>query len=202
MKPDRSKLRRRHTRRDAASAVAPNLPAQAGLRGMVVPINALACNPVNVRKHSEQNLQAIKASLRQFGQQKPIVVGSEGVVIAGNGTLEAAKQLGWTHIAAVESELTGKDRMAYAVADNRTAELAEWDSGALAQHLKEIGDIEAGFSRDAIAKLMRSVESAAAEQPDIPECFQVVIECDSEQHQKRLYERLTAEGLKCRLLVL
>jgi len=165
-------------------------------------VGALRPNRANVRRHSEVNLKAIKASLRQFGQQKPIVVDSRGVVIAGNGTLEAARQLGWTHIAAVESELTGKDRTAYAIADNRTGELAEWDEDILAEHLKAIGKIEVGFSKDAIAKLMRSVEKAAAKQPDIPECFQVVIECASETHQKQLYERLTGEGMKCSLLVL
>ena len=63
-----------------------------------VAIDALTVDPANVRGHSGRNLEAIAASLRAFGQQRPIVVDRDGVVIAGNGTLLAARQLGWTHI--------------------------------------------------------------------------------------------------------
>lgn len=58
----------------------------------------LALDPANARKHSDKNLAAIKASLTRFGQQKPIVIDSSGVVRAGNGTLAAAKALGWAEI--------------------------------------------------------------------------------------------------------
>ena len=58
-------------------------------------IEDLHFDPANVRKHDEKNLEAIKSSLLRFGQQKPIVVDGKGIVIAGNGTLTAAKALGW-----------------------------------------------------------------------------------------------------------
>lgn len=58
-----------------------------------VPIATLHHDPANVRRHPEKNLDAIKASLARFGQQKPIVVSSDNVVVAGNGTL-AAERLG------------------------------------------------------------------------------------------------------------
>ena len=47
----------------------------------------LSADPANARKHSERNIESIMASLRRFGQQKPIVVDKSGVVRAGNGTL-------------------------------------------------------------------------------------------------------------------
>ncbi len=53
----------------------------------------LMLDPSNVRKHSAENLNAIKASLAKFGQQKPIVADKKGVVVAGNGQLMAAKAL-------------------------------------------------------------------------------------------------------------
>jgi ParB-like chromosome segregation protein Spo0J len=58
-----------------------------------IPVGELHNDPANVRKHGEQNLAAIKASLTRFGQQKPIVVNRDGVVVAGNGTLMAARAL-------------------------------------------------------------------------------------------------------------
>ena len=96
---------------------------------------SLKPDPKNARKHSPRNLDAIKKSLERFGQQRPIVVDAKGVVIAGNGTLEAAKALGWDEIEIVRSTLKGSSATAYAIADNRTAELAEWNDDILAETL-------------------------------------------------------------------
>ena len=100
-----------------------------------VAIDSISLDPANVRRHPDRNIQTIVASLKRFGQQKPIVVTKEGIVIAGNGTLQAARHLGWKQIEIVRTGLTGSDATAYAIADNRTAELAEWDDDALAQTL-------------------------------------------------------------------
>jgi len=108
------------------------------MRAETVSIDSLSFDPANVRKHGERNLATIKASLLRFGQQKPIVVDANGVVRAGNGTLAAAKALGWKEIAVVRSALAGSEATAYAIADNRTAELAEWDEDALAETLSAL----------------------------------------------------------------
>lgn len=103
-----------------------------------VPIEQLSQDPSNVRRHSERNLSAIVASLRKFGQQKPIVIDGKGIILAGNGTYEAAKRLGWDSLAVVQTDLKGTEAIAYAIADNRTAELAEWDDTALAETLRAL----------------------------------------------------------------
>ena len=109
-----------------------------------VPITELTPDPQNVRLHDEKNLDAIKKSLSNFGQRKPIVVakGNDGrlVVIAGNGTLEAAQSLGWTEIAVAEvpEDWDADKARAYAIADNRTGELASWNDVALASALLEL----------------------------------------------------------------
>ncbi len=103
-----------------------------------VPIDSIHLDPANVRRHPERNLAAIKASLARFGQQKPIIVDGDGIVRAGNGTLEAARALGWDKIAVVRTPLKGSEATAYAIADNRTAELAEWDDVGLAEQLRAL----------------------------------------------------------------
>ena len=103
-----------------------------------VDIHDIHANPANVRRHPERNLSAIKASLARFGQQRPILVDSNGVVRAGNGTLEAARELGWQTINIVRTGLQGSEATAYAIADNRTADLAEWDETALAETLRAL----------------------------------------------------------------
>jgi len=126
-----------------------------------VPIADLRSDPANVRSHDNRNIEAIAGSLTRFGQQKPIVVDPTGVVIAGNGTLEAARSLGWESIVVVESDLSGAERTAYAIADNRTAELASWDEESLSAMLQSMdGDLRhvTGFSDDDIASLLASVE--------------------------------------------
>ena len=131
-------------------------------------------DPANVRKHGEKNLGAIKSSLLRFGQQKPIVVDAKGIVRAGNGTLAALKALGWKDVRIVRSTLEGSEATAYAIADNRTAELAEWDDDALAQTLAalQIEDEElavaTGFDAKEIDALLAPDEVTEDEVPDPP----------------------------------
>lgn len=108
-------------------------------------IAELTSDPENARTHSERNLDTIKESLREFGQTKPIVITQGGIVLAGNGTLEAARRLGWSQIATVTvpNTWTHEEARAYAIADNRTAELAKWNGVLLAQQLESLE--EAGF---------------------------------------------------------
>jgi ParB-like chromosome segregation protein Spo0J len=100
----------------------------------------LTLDPRNARTHSQKNLDAIATSLTKFGQRKPIVVTGDGVVLAGNGTLEAARSLGWKEItiARVPEDWSQEQVVAYALADNRSAELAEWDTQVLADQLLDI----------------------------------------------------------------
>lgn len=105
-----------------------------------VKLSEISPDPSNVRKHSDRNIEAIVASLRAFGQQKPIIVDRRGIILAGNGTYEAVKRLGWETIQIVRTELDGSQAALYAIADNRTAELAEWDMIALQAQLVSFRD--------------------------------------------------------------
>lgn len=110
-----------------------------------IQILKLTPDPKNARKHDDKNLDAIKGSLTQFGQRKPIVISQDNVIVAGNGTVEAAKRLGWTEIEAVRvpSNWSADQIKAFALADNRTAELAVWDELVMASQLLELQ--EAGY---------------------------------------------------------
>lgn len=86
--------------------------------------------PWDVNPHSG-DVPAIMASYEQFGQLKPIVVHTNGddtyTIMAGNHQAEAAKRLGWTHIAATRFIGTRKQAIAFALADNRTTQLGSDD---------------------------------------------------------------------------
>ena len=141
---------------------------------MKISIAQLSLDPKNARKHSARNLEAIAASLLKFGQRKPLVV-HRGVVLAGNGTLEAARSLGWTEIdvAEVPDDWDMDTAKAYALADNRTAELAEWDESELAKQLLELQDAdwditELGFDIPALADIEPGDEDEIPEPPVEP----------------------------------
>ena len=134
-------------------------------------IAELDLDPANVRRHDASNLDAIRGSLKRFGQQKPIVVNEKGVVIAGNGTLTAARALGWDRIKIVRTELMGSEATAFAIADNRTAELATWDDGALVEQLSAL-ELEdgalleaAGFSSKELEGMVDDLVGLEPEKP-------------------------------------
>ncbi len=105
-----------------------------------ISIDSLTLDPHNARLHDGRNINAIAGSLSRFGQRKPIVVSGNNVIVAGNGTVAAAKSLGWSEvqIVRVPADWTAEQITAYALADNRTAELAEWDFKILADQLLEL----------------------------------------------------------------
>jgi DNA modification methylase len=132
-----------------------------------VPLDAISPDPANVRKHSPKNIDAIKASLRRFGQQKPIVVDAQGIVLAGNGTLTAARDLGWKEIQIVRTTLAGVQATAFGIADNRSAELAEWDdklADVLASlEAEDFPLAEIGFDEADLAELAGEPEPSDAD---------------------------------------
>jgi DNA modification methylase len=132
-------------------------------------IEDLTLDPRNARTHSQKNLDAIATSLTKFGQRKPIVITGDGVVLAGNGTLEAAKSLKWDYIdvTVTPSDWDIDTARAYALADNRTAELAEWDESVLAQQLLELHD--ADFDIEALGfEMPQVIEPEPIDEDEMP----------------------------------
>jgi ParB-like chromosome segregation protein Spo0J len=144
-----------------------------GLRPLAVPVDSLTEDPRNARTHSRRNLEAIRASLERYGQVKPLAVRRDGmVVLAGNGRLRVAREMGWTHVAAVLMDGTEEELAAFAIADNRTSELASWDDAALADivsGLAEGGEVDLsglGFDAAELAALADSEEASVPEAVD------------------------------------
>lgn len=87
-------------------------------------------------RRNDPAVTAVAASLREFGFRQPIVVDAAGVIITGHTTYRAAKKLGLQHVPVhVAADLTPEQAQAYRLADNKTAELAEWDDAKLTQEI-------------------------------------------------------------------
>ena len=120
------------------------------LRPLAVPIGGLKHDPHQVKHHGERSIEEIRKSLKEHGQKTPIVIDENDVVKKGNGILEAAKQLGWTHLAAVRSADNDRELRKYAIRDNRTAEFADWMAAQVLGEVKDLGldPIDVGWNEE------------------------------------------------------
>ncbi len=139
------------------------------LQPLAVPVAGLDFLPGNPRKHGERDLARLRASLKHFKQHKNIVVNMAKTppqVIAGNGTLQAALALGWSHIAVSRVHMTDREAAAYAVSDNETALSSSWDDKALAAMLESLQD-DAGMQSEDGGELDAMLE--ALSKAELPE---------------------------------
>ena len=161
----------------------------------------------NARKHQEADLSTIKASITEFGMSDPIGVwGEENVIVEGHGRYLACKELGIDNVPVIHLDhLTDEQRRAYALAHNKTAEMSEWDIDLLGEELDDIFNIDmSDFGFDLTEE--EEEPTAPTERKDlsdkVDETYEVIIECDNEQQQAEIYEKLREEGLTCRVLTL
>ena len=97
----------------------------------------------NNPRNNDKAVDAVAASIREFGFKIPIVVDSNGVIVAGHTRLKAAQKLGLESVPViVADDLTEDQVKAFRLADNKTAELAEWDFDLLDEELDGIFDID------------------------------------------------------------
>lgn len=171
----------------------------------VIPIDDLTLDSNNAREHNQKNLDAIANSLQMFGQRKPVVITKELVVVAGNGTLEAARQIGWKGLSCVTvpDDWDTDTIKAYALADNRTAELASWNSEILLGQLRELNTNDWSVTDLGFKGFdLKTREEIDTDLKEIGERFEVVIECSDENEQTALLLRLSQEGLRVRAIVI
>jgi len=129
----------------------------------------LTHDPKNARKHGKRNLDTIARSLEECGAARSIVIDENGVILAGNGLVEAAGQLGIENVQIVEADgntiiavrrtgLTAKQKKRLALFDNRSAELAEWDAGVIGELIDEGVKLDDMFLTDELSKILDSFE--------------------------------------------
>ena len=131
-------------------------------------VATLRLDPKNARLHKPRNLQTIAESLRRFGQQRALVVRPDGTIIAGNGTMRAATEiLGWRRLAAITFDGDDRAARAFALADNRSAELADWDYDELTAAIVSLSDDaelvrSLGWDEDELAQIARTADVVGA----------------------------------------
>ncbi|MEW6199150.1 MAG: DNA modification methylase [Planctomycetota bacterium] len=124
---------------------------------------------------NDQAVDAVAASLREFGFRQPIVVDEQNVIIVGHTRWKAAKKLGLTQVPVhVARDLSPERVKAYRIADNQTATLAEWNYELLPIELKDLQAMDfnldlLGFDAEALAKLLDpGVQGGQCDPDEVP----------------------------------
>ncbi len=125
---------------------------------------------------NDDAVDAVAASIREFGFRQPIVVDAEGAIVVGHTRWKAAKKLGLTEVPVhVATDLTAEQIRAYRIADNRLAELAEWDYELLPIELSQLGEAGfnldlLGFDQDELTKILNpGAKDGLTDPDDVPE---------------------------------
>ena len=168
----------------------------------------------NPRKN-DGAVEYVANSIREFGFKVPIVVDSKGVVVSGHTRLKAAKTLGLADVPViVADDLDDTKIKAFRLADNKVAELADWDESLLIKELEELdyldydmGQFDFGFGLDD-ADGDGSDGDGSDDIGDIPdninvmETFALNVIVKDEAEQAELYEEMLGRGYEVKVVSL
>ena len=132
----------------------------------------------NTRTHSDEQVNQIVSSIKEFGFTNPVLIDKESMIIAGHGRVMAANKLDLKEVPTIRLDyLTEAQKRAYVIADNRLALNADWDYEMLKVELKELDDLEfdvnlLGFEDKEINDLLAEPTEGLVDEdavPDLPE---------------------------------
>jgi DNA modification methylase len=138
-------------------------------------VSALVPYARNSRTHSPEQISQIAASIKEWGFTTPILVDTDGQIIAGHGRLLAAQKLGLDEVPTMTAEgWTDAQKKAYVIADNKLALNAGWDNAMLAVEMQELGDMGfdldlTGFGKDEIGALFPNETTGLTNEDAVPE---------------------------------
>ena len=160
----------------------------------------------NSRTHSEQQVQQVAASIKEFGFTNPLLVDEQGGIIAGHGRLQAAQKMGMDEVPTIMLEgLTEAQRKAYVIADNQLALNAGWDFEALKIEMESIAedfDLRLlGFDDQELANIIDGLsnDDNQLKEESYSEVFNIIVNCENEGHQERVYNELLSKGYSCQV---
>ena len=151
----------------------------------MIPLVMLTRYTFNARMHSDEQVEQIAASMREFGFTNPLLVDRNNQVIAGHGRLSAAELVGLAEVPCIRLEnLSETQKRAYVLADNKLAENAGWDTAILRLELIDLRDDGfdlglTGFSEDELADLLKEVPGESDEKDEAEE-FRLTITSEDE----------------------
>lgn len=164
----------------------------------------------NSRTHSDAQVAQIAASIKQFKFTNPILIDGDNSIIAGHGRLLAARKLGMDEVPTIVLDhLSKAQQRALVIADNQLALNAGWDMDMLKAEIEDLmlDDFNIsilGFDDKFLDALNAEAfeETRIGEEQDVQAVFEIAVTCADEDEQEKVYQILTEQGLKCRVLTM
>ena len=168
----------------------------------------------NSRTHSDEQVNQVASSIKEFGFTSPVLIDESGGIIAGHGRVMAAKKLNLEEVPCITLEgLTEAQRKAYIIADNQLPLNAGWDLDKLKLEIDTLTELDfdidlLGFDDDFLDDLL----DVKPEEDDNVVCedlsdgvegnFELIVECDSEMSLEERFSKAQQLGWSCRTSIL
>ena len=169
---------------------------------------------INNPRNNENAVDKVASSIKEFGFKVPIVIDKNNVIVNGHTRLLDSKKLGLEEVPViVADDLSDAQIKAFRIADNKVSEYATWDEELLKLELEQLEEMDfdldnlsIDYSDFGLEVDLEDVFLEDKEREDLSDkvnsSYEIIIECDNEEEQEEMYNKLIEEGIKCRVLTL
>lgn len=166
-------------------------------------ISELKNNPNNPRKN-DNAVDTVAKSIQKYGFRNPLIVDDAGVVWCGNTRLKAAKKLKLKEVPCiVVNDLTEQQMTELALLDNKTNEIAEWDTDVLSDILKsvDLSEFDLDWNVDDVLETPNEIDRKDISDT-VQSQYELIVDCEDENNLEKLYNEMTQRGYQCKISTL
>lgn len=166
-------------------------------------ISELKNNPNNPRKN-DNAVDTVAKSIQKYGFRNPLIVDDAGTVWCGNTRLKAAKKLKLKEVPCIiVNDLTEQQMTELALLDNKTNEIAEWDTDMLSDILKsvDLSEFDLDWNVDDVLETPNEIDRKDISDT-VQSQYELIVDCEDENNLENLYNEMTQRGYQCKISTL
>lgn len=165
----------------------------------------------NPRNNDGEAVDKVASSIKEFGFNVPIVIDKDNVIITGHTRYKAAKKLKIDEVPCIYAEhLTPAQVKAYRIADNKVSEFSTWNNDLLSIEIEQLQELDfdlelTGLEITEITDLISGDDEE--EEPEVSEAnfnyqeqYGVIVMCEDEEQQEKIYNDLLEQGYTCKVV--
>lgn len=169
-----------------------------------VNIDSIKVYPNNAKIHTAEQIEEIKKSIQEFGNNDPIAIDEKGFIIEGEGRYLAQKDMGLKEIEVIKlTHLTEEQKVAYMLVHNKLTMNTGFDLDLLEEELSKISSIdmkEFEFDIKEIEEELEEEEQSQEPSFNYKEQYGVIVICKDEAEQEKVYNNLLEQGYECKVV--
>ena len=166
-------------------------------------ISELKNNPNNPRKN-DNAVDTVAKSIQKYGFRNPLIIDDASIVWCGNTRLKAAKKLKLKEVPCIiVSDLTEQQMTELALLDNKTNEIAEWDTDVLSDILKsvDLSEFDLDWNVDDVLETPNEIDRKDISDT-VQSQYELIVDCEDENNLEKLYNEMTQRGYQCKISTL